>query len=397
MATATIIGANTAEAVTNLNAGWYNHVSKALGLDTSKFLLVQGALGLGATDNSGLFLLSDGVPASASVSFFDASSAIMRSSSYQLLLNALLPESGASLATVLGPMYEAWMTYSAAYWPANPTSALTRPQLFTQWINQQLEPDEVDKVLTWQMQQSNSLLGRAIKAFDDPTSQEQFFDPARVPYSLYRYSATYAGAVQAINGGSSATIDFNSDDMNSTLDHTTAQGSATGFFEIFKGGASASLDQLNTKASSDSFSIKGTIGKYATLPTSAVQWFTSGEFTRAYNAQNDNTIWDPNANAGDWNSFFGQPNGSLARRVSQLVLVSDYTITVTSSATYSQEDLKTIQVHAQFGMWPFFSGSADYTRTTDFKLNTSGNMVYTKTLNKGLYQIWGVTTENAPN
>jgi len=396
MATATIIGANTAEVVTNLNAGWYNHVSKALGLDTSTFILAQGTLGLGATDNSGLFRLSDGVPASASVSYFDASSGVQRSSSYQQLLSALLPETGSSLATVLGPFYPAWSTYLAGYWVANPGSALTQLQVFSQYAIQRLDPEVATLAIGVFQDQANSLRAQAMDALHDPASRQLFQDQQGVGYYLYKYSATHAGAVDAINGGSSATINFNSDNMNSTLEHSTAQGSASGFFEIFKAGGSASLDQLNTKASSDSFSIKGAIGKYATVPTDAVQWFTSGELTRAYNAQNDNTIWDPNANAGDWNSFFGR-NGSLARRVSQLILVSDYTITVTSSAAYSQEDLKTIQAHASFGMWPFFSGSAGYTRTTDFKLNSSGNLVFTKTLNKGLYEIWGVTTENAPN
>ena len=125
-------------------------------------------------------------------------------------------------------------------------------------------------------------------------------------------------------------------------------------------------------------------------------WFTSGEYSRAYNAQSDNTIWDPQGNSGGWNSFFAQPNGSLARRVSQLLLVTDYKITVTSKATYSQEDYKKITSQASFGIWPFFSGSASYSHTTDSKLDSNSQLVTTFTLNNGLVQIWGVNVLNAP-
>ena len=135
--------------------------------------------------------------------------------------------------------------------------------------------------------------------------------------------------------------------------------------------------------------VKGEINQFATLAVDPVNWFTSGEFTRAYNAPNDNTVWDPMANAGGWSSFCGQPNGSLARRTAELLLVSGYDITVTSYATYTENDRQQIKAQASFGVWPFFSASASATHTTDYSLNAESNLVIRHTLNKGLIQIWG--------
>ncbi len=191
-------------------------------------------------------------------------------------------------------------------------------------------------------------------------------------------------------------FNFNSATMNTSLSHTTASGAASGFYSIFSGGASASFDQLNTKAAASEFTITGSINKYATLTTNPIGWFTSSEYSRGYNAQNDNTIWDPNANVGNWNSFFGQPNGSLSRRITSLLLVSGYTITVTSRASYSQLDYQKITTEASFGIWPFFSGHASSTQETKTTLNSDSTLSVTHTLNPGLIQIWGVFTANAP-
>ena len=145
------------------------------------------------------------------------------------------------------------------------------------------------------------------------------------------------------------------------------------------------------------FEITGNIGKYKTVVSNRGGWFNSGEYTRAYNAKNDNTIWDPQGTSGNWGSFFEQPNGGLVRRVSQLLLVTDYKITVTSTATYSQEDYQKITTSASFGIWPFFSGSASTSHTTDSKLNSKSQLETTFTLNNGLVEIWGVNVLDAPN
>ena len=133
------------------------------------------------------------------------------------------------------------------------------------------------------------------------------------------------------------------------------------------------------------------------MPRSSGCWYTPGEYNRAYTGKNDNTIFDPDGNSGDWDSFFGKPNGSLVRHVSQLILVSDYTLEVTSHASYSQEDYQKIKTGASFGVWPFFSGSVNMKNVSDYTLNNDSTLTVTFTLNKGLIQIFGVNVLDAPN
>jgi hypothetical protein len=395
----TAAGTDVQKTVTNLNAGWYNEVTQAMNIDDPTFLLAQGTLGLQTTDSSGLFLMSDAVPPSAAVAYFDAGGLKLRSQAYTMLLGALLPETGTDLAGALGDQYVNWINYRNQYtWPTTPApQPTTQQQLFAQWANRALDPRLASQAINTYAQAANAPLNNALNALRTPTAQQQFVNPAGQTYSLYPYTATVAAAQQAINNGGSASIDFHSATMDTTLQHTTAQGSADGFYSFFSGGASASFDQLNQTAASSDLSISGTINRYATLATQAGPWFNSAELVRAYNAKNDYTIWDRNANAGTWDAFFDQPDGSLARHISQLILVSDYTITVTSHATYSSEDLTQIQTQASFGIWPFFSGSVSATHTNDVTLNANANLVVTHTLPKGFIQIWGVTVQDAPN
>ncbi|QDV38984.1 hypothetical protein [Tautonia plasticadhaerens] len=394
----TTSGSDVEQIVVKNNAGWYNYLAQAMNLDPKTFMLAQGTLGLQTADSSGLFLMGDAVPPSASVAYFDSGGISKRSSAYGGLLFALLPETGgANLQTALGDMYTNWLDYRKSYFAKNPDSDKTQKQLFTQWANQNLDPNQVGPAMTAYDEQDNTPLNGALNAYNDPAAKQKFSASDGTSYSLYRYSCTNTAATAAINGGGGPLgIDFDTESMNSTLTQTTAEGSATGFYDIFSGGVSGSFDQLNTKAASSAFSITGTVNKYATLPVNAGSWFASGEFSRAYNAKNDNTVWAPSSSPNQWDSFFGQPDGSLARRVSQLVLVSGYDLTITSHASYNQSDLQTIKTKASFGVWPFFSASASATHTSSYELDSSGNLVVTLHLNPGLIQIWGVTVQAAP-
>ncbi|MFZ2312951.1 MAG: hypothetical protein WAV82_10070 [Methylobacter sp.] len=387
---------NVKDIVTNLNAGWYNVVTEAMQVTDPNFQLAQGVLGLQTEDSSGLFLISDAVPEPAAVAYYDPSGLSKRSSAYQLLLASLLPETGTDLAGFLKDMYPSWVEYRINYYKTNPTSTLTPQQVFSNWANQNLDPRKVEQAVNTFLQAANAPLNQALAAMADPASTQKFLDTAQKSYLLYKYSATNDGARAAINTGGTAIINFDSDSMNTTLKSTLVNGSASGFYELFSDAASGSFEQLNTIAARQRFTINGTINKYATLAVDPINWFNSAEFMRAYNAPNDNTVWDPQANAGTWDSFFGQPDGSLAARVNALLLVSDYQITVTSLAEYTQEDYQKIQAEASFGFWPFFSASASATHETKYELNSNANLVVTHTLNKGLIQIWGAFVRNAP-
>lgn len=385
---------DTQAKVQKLNASWRQYLTRAMGMDDASFKLAQGSLGLQTTDSSGLFLMADAVPPDTSL--FDAGGTVSFSSNYTSLLTALLPESGTDLPGVLGDNYGNWVTYRNAYFQQNPTSTLTQEQVFELFANQRLDPKLAQKAIAVFKAAAQTPLNQAFNANISPSNSQTFTDSSGQTQTLKKYTPTIDAAKTELNTGTRLDINFDSGQVESTLTQTQISAAASGFYDIFSGGASGSFDQLNTKAASSGFTISGYINKYKTLAVQRGNWFTAGEYTRAYNAKNDNTIWDPQGNSGNWSSFFAQPNGGLARRVSQLLLVTDYKITVTSKATYSQQDYQKITTQASFGIWPFFSGSASATHTTSSQLNSNSQLETTFTLNNGLVQIWGVNVLNAP-
>lgn len=386
---------NTEKTVQQLSAGWRNYVCDAMGLDRNTFQLAQGGLGLQTADSSGLFLMADAVPASSTVGYYDASSMNKRSSGYLALLGALLPETNPNgLQTALGDGYASWITWKTTNPPQAGDTILTYFQRFE--LQSSLDPGRLSRGEAAITASQNAPLNRAWSAFNNPANQQSFVDGSGKSYTLPSYAATIANAQAQINQGRSVSLNFNSNSMDTSASSLFVEGSVSGFYDIFSGGAGASFDQQNSKAAGSGFTVTGTINKVAVLPSSPGAWYSSDEVGRAFNNKGNAQIWDPNASAGDWNNFFGQPNGELARYVSQLVLVSDYTIKITSEATYTQDDFQQIKTHANVGVWPFFSASASSTQTTSYALNSASNLEVTQTLGKGLIQIWGVSIQQAP-
>ncbi|HET9055379.1 MAG TPA: hypothetical protein VFN30_00895 [Chitinophagaceae bacterium] len=382
---------NTQQKVQDLAAGWANFLSGQMSLNKDTFQLAQGNLGLQTSDNSGLFLMADAVPPPSSVAYYDSSSMRKRSDAYGLLLSALLPETNPNaLRNALANYYNDWVTWKLKN---PPTSGEDYLAYFNRWAMQSnIDPGTVARAKSAIIAAQSTPLIKALTNYNDTAAFQQQFSPAgQPPFSLYVNSATSDNAMQAINNGQSIeNFKFDSNSMDINVSRNFVQGSASGFYDIFSGGAGASFETLNTKAASSRFTITGRIGKFATLACGPGGWYSSAEVDRAFHSPNDNTIWDPGSSAGNWGSFFGQPNGSLARYVSQLILVSDYSVTVTSYASYSQEDYQNIKTHASFGIWPFFSADVSSTQTTDIVHNEDATLSVTHSLNKGLIQIWGV-------
>jgi hypothetical protein len=367
-------------------------VCQALNLDPNTFQLAQGTLSLSSTDSSGLFLISNAVPPASAVAYCGASGLSSRASAYDILLHRLIGEGDDTLRNALGDQYAKWIAYRDA-----DNSSLTQLQLFQTWADRNLDPGEVAATVTVFQQQTTLPLNVALDALANASNQQSFVDSAGTTYSLYKYSPTLEEAQQVIEMGVPANIAFDSQSMNTSLSDVWVEGAASGFYNIFLAGTGGSFEQLNAKAASARLTIDGHIGSFVTLNTQPGAWFTSSEFLRAYCGKDDNTVWTPGASADNWDSFFSQPDGSLTRRVGQLALVSDYKISVTSHALYSESDQQTIEAVTEFGIWPFFSASANSSVATGTTINNDGSLTVTYTLSKGLVQILGVTVQNAPN
>ena len=384
--------ANVQQRVQDMNAGWRNCVSEILGMDPNTFQMAQGTLGLQTSDSSGLFRIANGVPPESAVAFFDASSKTMRSDAYGLYLNALLAPTSSGMVQALGPMYADWVIFKKA----NFTKYTSLDAMFDAFAMGNLNTVQTKAGKTVIAASKNAPLAKAINNFLDPQFQTTFVDSTNKQYTLPTYSGDIAAATTAINTGGSATIDFSTKTMNTKTNSTVVSGGATGMYDIFFGGGEGSYSQYDSKAATSEFSITGTIGSYATVPTVAAGWYNGAEVTRGYNGKNDFTIWDAQSNSGDWDNFFNTATGTLARRVSQILLVTDVDLTVTSHATYTQSDVTKIETEAAFGVWPFFAAEAKTSHTQTFHLNNDGSLSVKYVLPKGKIEIWGVSVQPAP-
>lgn len=379
--------------VMNLGAGWRNYLTQQMGLDSKTFQLAIGGLGLQTTDNLGLFQMSDALPPSSAVHYYSPDNINSRADAFGMLLKGLLAESDPNgVQNALGNYYSSWVEWQAKNKPGKGDTVLSR---FKQWgMEAGVDPGTLARGEASIIQSENTPLVKALNNFMSENAQQTFAQPGQLNVSAYIYAGTSDNAIKAINQGQSMKISFNSSKEDVKVDKIFVDGAASGFYSIFSGGAGASFDSLNIKASQSEFSIEGRIGKFATLVTGpAGNWYSSAEVNRAAMGKDDNTIWNPNTPSITWDSMFKQPTGQLCRHISNLVLVSDYEITVKSHASYSKEEFQQIRTKASGGIWPFFSFSGSSESTSDYKHNEDATLSVTYKLNKGLIQIWGVNIE----
>lgn len=381
---------NVKKQIDTLNAQWRNTLAKAMGMDVDgNFQVAQGDLGLSSADSSGLFLMSDAIPPSSAAGYYAIDSSNRRSSGYGGLLTSLLPEGGQDLVDVLGDMYSPWIEYKAK--AIKDATTLTQYQLFEKWSDLALDPRKKQEALSVFKKSENTPLNMALDAYADDKNKQKFTDSASKSYELYKYSSTIDDAKKAINTGASVSnFTFDSSTAESKLNHNFINGGASGFYSIFSGGAGASFESLNKKAASSQITMEGKVEKYATLPTGPIGWYESNEVNKGFNNKDNHNVWDPQAQQG-WNDFFAQPDGSLARYVDQMLLVSGYEVTVNIHASFTEEEFKQIKSKASFGIWPFFSASAETTSTSDYQLDKDGTLSYTIKSSPGDVKVWGVT------
>jgi hypothetical protein len=394
-----------------LNAKWRNYMARIMGMDpTGTFQVAQGALVLSAADSSWLFNMSDAVPPDSAANYYDPSTMNRRSDAYRGLLFALQSESASDLKGALGDMYAKWIDFRNTWYDDGKSG----PQevIFESFADRYLDPMKAKQAITTFKKASLAPLNQAIDKYQDDKNRQKFIDPEGNTYSLYKYKPTIDIAKKAINAGATIDLEFNASKEDGRLGHTFAQGAASGFNKIFSGGAGVSFEKLNRKAAYSDIEINGRVGKYATIAVGPEGWYDSSEVKRGYNHKDDFNVWDPNSDL-NWDNFFSQPNGSLARYITEILLVSDYDLTVRYPISFKSVEFNQIKTRAQFGIWPFYSFAATATHTTalqkmnkplrasapkavQHRHNEDGSLSLTMTSPKGVIYIWGISFQNAP-
>ncbi|TDQ25686.1 hypothetical protein [Tenacibaculum caenipelagi] len=197
------------------------------------------------------------------------------------------------------------------------------------------------------------------------------------------YTPSFKELEQLVEKGSTATISFDSATSNDNIENSWAQSngsSGVGFWGKKENSVSKSLNEI---ASASRITVDMHFNKYAFIPVRAGGWFFSGYFTDMY--QNPDQFQSDE----DWDKLFG-PSGSLQRVANQVLLVSGYTITVRSWATYSQSDFEEIQKSTETNVWPFYTSGSSSKATSSYRFNDDKSISVIITSAPGNLQIFGM-------
>ena len=183
--------------------------------------------------------------------------------------------------------------------------------------------------------------------------------------------------------GSTADIHFDSSTSNDNIENSWAQSNGSSGVGFWGKKSNSVSKSLNEKASASRITVDMSFNSYAFVPVRAGGWFFSGYFTDMY--QNPDQFQSDE----DWNKLFG-PSGSLQRVTNQALLVSGYTITVRSWATYSQSDYEEIQKSTETNVWPFYTSGSSSKATSSYKFNDDKSITVTITSSPEDLQIFGM-------
>lgn len=198
------------------------------------------------------------------------------------------------------------------------------------------------------------------------------------------YSPPFADLMAQVNKGSSAVIHFDSQTANTDISQSWAKSDSSSGIGFWGKTESSVSQTLNQRAAASRITVDISLNKYAYLAVRAGGWFFSGYFTDMYKNP------DQFVNGQDeWNNLFG-PTGSLQRVANQALLVSGYSISVRSWATYTESDFSTITQSSETNVWPFYTSGSSSTATSSYHLNDDKSITVTINSTPGDLQIMGM-------
>lgn len=373
--------------------GWQDVVVRCAGIDPTRFQIGFGAAGLKTSDGSGFHRYSDIVPARSKMIWFDKKDRNTRSGAYLVMLHALLPCHETGLRGILGDRYRSWIACRNAHPQGGEQS-----QLFRVWALNNLPAARAERAVASFVQSCHDPLSLAMAAFDDPAHIVSVAGAKGRAQRLRAYDLTPEHAVHYLSAGRSVNVRFDSrpEDDHGIRSCDVAQSVAPyRYFWNRSARASRDLRRLDAKALESRITVEGRIGSIACAPVRARGWYDGFELERAWRSGDDPAVWDTDSGL-NWKHFFGR-EGLLAQRIAQLLLVTDYSLTVTSHARYTADEVDLIRSEATGGVWPMVPMEEPATHGIRFSHNSDGTISHHLELAKGDIQILGGVLEDAPH
>lgn len=366
-----------AQAMQNLQNGWYNSLVSGLGLSGNTFQLMTPSQPVGLTSDS-IWQIFNTIPPQSLTQQASAGGNINRFfDDYSAIVNTVNPPVNQKLAQILGDSYQSWLTY----W-RNDTSSDTQEQAFDKWSSKNVDPSQQAAAKTAFLQAQNNVISVAVKAVNDPSAKNANGTPI--------FTKDISALNQGIVSSASASVNFDSHTADSNVQNTWAKGSVGFVYDFFSLGGGGSYSSLSAKAASSRVTVSATFDHVMTFTAGPGNWFNSAALNYAYK-DSSYTVWPAGTNP-TWASTFG-PNGNMQRFCTSLVVADGINMTMTSSATYSSTDQQTIIAEAKGGFWPFFSASAQGGHSSKVTFNSDGEMTVTFQNPKGAPFVLGLNVQ----
>ncbi|PJG57644.1 hypothetical protein [Aeromonas cavernicola] len=355
------------KAVATLQDMWYLAVVDGLGLDKSSFMLLQAGVQLPYTTGD-LWQLVDSIPPKALTTVLSTGALNSFYQDYGSLFSVIIAPVSDDFKRVMNDYLADWMDYKKTVTVKDLQDAGGWPALFDFWAHQNLPDNIATSAISIMNKDNNNIVNSASQKYYANSNVNQPFDPKKD--TLYKINITdIVGG--AIAHGPTKSVHLDSNTSSSDVSTTWAKGGVSGFFDIFSLGGGGSYSKTTSKFTSSEVTIDATFQHVVTVETfKPGDWYNSGFLNYAYKGEN---VWST-GNPLTWANTFG-PNGDLVRIIEGLVVVDGIEITITSDASYSEEEQKEIRSQASGGIWPFFSANASGGYNSDVSFNDQGKMI----------------------
>jgi hypothetical protein len=373
------------DTMTTLTQKWYNTMVAGLGLSPQTFQIYQSNVVLGDLSTN-LWAIYDSIPP-LSITQQAQSAQISRfSNNYGGVLTSLQPSGSLEWKKTMGDSYPDWVTYlNTTPKPALPAGGMLA--LFSNWAQMNIpDPGKAQKAVTEYSQILNGIV---------PVAMGQFLGAAGV----YAYNQSVDDLTSAIKQAPAASFAFDSSTASSDIEHTWAEGSASGFFGFFGGGGS--VDSISQKFGSSDVTINVSFQHVLAFAAGPLQnatfvgdktypaWFSSSALNEAFQNKG-NDVWDVDGSAS-WASTFGD-SGNLKRFATNLVVGDGMTMTMSSSSAFSSSEQVQIRQESSGGFWPFYHSSSSGS-TSNVTFDDQGKLTVTSTSPAGSPLILGTNVQ----
>ncbi len=163
------------------------------------------------------------------------------------------------------------------------------------------------------------------------------------------FSGDYAQIISTLDNSTGASFVFDSNLTDDNVENTWTGGNNNGLIGLDRG--SCSNSRLSRRFALSHIRVNVEFKSYAVCTSVPGSWYNSSLLNIAYNNQNA-SLWPINPNP-TWEDVFGD-NGSMPRLMISLVVADGMNATISSDASYSDTDQRTIQGNASKGLWPFY-------------------------------------------